>query len=477
MSLRGRLLVGMGVIALVLVVASVFITRNTESYLIERVDAQLTSAVPPLRREGGPVSDPSRTFTQIWVGVVNGDGSVTTVVTPGFGPTADLPVLSPAAALSHATETTHDPFTVGSNGDTRYRLVAVRDERLGRTLLLGLPLNDVDAAITRLLTIEALATATTLAIFGLVIWWVIRLGVRPIKQMTATATAIAGGDLSHRVPDLAGGTEAGELGIALNAMLGSIEEAFDERAATEDRLRRFAADASHELRTPVTTIRGYAELYRTGGLREPDELDQAMRRTEQEAIRMGSLIEDLLLLARLDQGRPLELADVDLGALATDAARDAAAVAPDRDISTAVETGVVVRGDEARLHQVVANLVGNALVHTPPGTPVELRVQREGDHGVLEVVDHGPGIAPDVADHAFERFYRADPSRSRHRGGSGLGLSIVDAIVTAHGGAVGLTSSTPPGSADSDGATMPGTTARVLLPLAANPVVAEPDPR
>jgi two-component system OmpR family sensor kinase len=467
MSLRGRLLVGMGVIAIVLVVASAFITRNTESYLIERVDAQLESAVPPLRREGGPLSDPSRSFSPIWVGQVAADGSVTTLVTPGFGATTDLPVVSPAVALAHAGELRSEPFTVGSDGDTRYRVVSVSDERIGRVLLLGLPLTDVDAAVTRLVTIEAAATATTLAILGLVVWWVIRLGVRPIKQMTATATAIAGGDLSHRVPEVASGTEAGEMGIALNAMLGSIEDAFAERTATEDRLRRFAADASHELRTPVTTIRGYAELYRTGGLREPTELDQAMRRTEQEAIRMGALIEDLLLLARLDQGRPLEQAAVDLGQLALDGARDARAVAPDRQITTTVDDGVVVRGDEPRLRQIIGNLVSNALAHTPPGSPVELRVQREGDHGVLEVVDAGPGMDAEVAAHAFERFYRADPSRSRNQraGGSGLGLSIVDAIVTAHGGVVGL-AETPGG----------GTTVRVLLPFA-GAVVPEPVPR
>jgi two-component system OmpR family sensor kinase len=274
--------------------------------------------------------------------------------------------------------------------------------------------------------------------------------------MTGTATAIAAGDLSARVPDERAGTEAGELGVALNRMLGSIEAAFDERERSQDRLRRFVADASHELRTPVTTIRGYAELYRAGALEDRDELGEAMRRTEQEAIRMGSLVEDLLQLARLDQGRPLERAPVDLGVLVDDAARDARAVSPGRAVAVVRPDGrpLVVLGDEARLRQVVANLVGNALVHTPEEASIELRAgPADGGGAWLEVADRGPGMPPEVADRAFERFYRADPSRSRHKGGSGLGLSIVEATVAAHGGRVSLTSEV--------GA---GTTVRIELP-------------
>ena len=249
-------------------------------------------------------------------------------------------------------------------------------------------------------------------------------------------------------------TEAGELGAALNTMMTKIEDAFDQRTASEARLRQFVADASHELRTPVTTIRGYAELYRGGGLRDPDELTQAMRRTEQESIRMGSLVEDLLLLARLDQNPKLQAGAVDLGVLAVDAVSDARAVDPDRRITASVAEGVAVDGDEDRLRQVVANLVGNALVHTPPGTPVQVRVDRVDGQARLEVHDDGPGMPAPVADRAFERFYRADPARSRHAGGSGLGLSIVKAIVEAHHGEVAIMSA--------EGA---GTTVRVVLPL------------
>ena len=268
----------------------------------------------------------------------------------------------------------------------------------------------------------------------------LRLGVRPIKRMTKTAGAIAAGDLTQRVPAGQSGTEASELGDSLNTMMTTIEGAFAERAASEARLRRFVADASHELRTPVTTIRGYAELYRHGGLATVDELDQAMRRTEQESVRMASLVDDLLLLARLDEGRPLARSTVDLGVLGIDAAADARAVAPDRVVTADVTEGVTVEGDEDRLRQVIGNLVGNALVHTPEGTAVAVRVHNGDGRAVVEVHDDGPGMEPDVAARAFERFSRADASRSRNGGGAGLGLAIVQAIVVAHDGRVHLTS-------------------------------------
>jgi len=235
-------------------------------------------------------------------------------------------------------------------------------------------------------------------------------------------------------------------------MLGRIEEAFDERAASEARLRRFVADASHELRTPVATIRGYAELYRTGALDETERLDDAMRRTEEEALRMGTLVDDLLHLARLDQGRPLDREPVDLGQLVEDTVRDARAVEPDRTLTATIPTPVTVLGDRARLQQVLANLVSNARVHAP-AAPIEVALRQEGAEAVIEVRDDGPGMSEVDVARAFERFYRADASRSRHHGGSGLGLSIVDATVQAHGGTTTITSA--PGS---------GTTVTVRLP-------------
>jgi two-component system OmpR family sensor kinase len=389
--------------------------------------------------------------TSLYVGTVEG-GSVDFGAPPFYAdPNAPAPAVDVGRAIEGAR--TGEPFTVGTDppSDTRYRVLATSGG--GITRVAALSLADVDASVSRLIWVEVIITGLVLGILGVVTWWVIRLGVRPVKQMTATATAIAAGDLSHRVPVGHEGTEAGELGDALNTMLTRIEQAFDERSASEARLRQFIADASHELRTPVATIRGYAELYRRGGLEEREELRQAMRRTEAETLRMGSLIDDLLLLARLDQGRPLGQAPVDLGVLAVDAAADARARAPERRVTASVSEGVVVNGDEHRLRQLVANLVSNALVHTPANAPIEARVRSDNSTAVLEVHDGGPGMSPDVAARAFERFYRADPSRSRHHGGSGLGLAIVRAIVDAHGGTVTL-----------DTALGKGTTVRVELP-------------
>ncbi|MGH9187561.1 MAG: sensor histidine kinase [Acidimicrobiales bacterium] len=457
MSLRARLLVGVSAVVLVLVGAAVIITRTTEADLVERIDDQLRAVGPRVREFGfDGVEVTAHGPSQLFLGLIQSDGQIATAIPPNLtDEDPPLPSVSAEQALDAAQDPRPEPFTVESDSgsDKRFRVLVAHPPGPPTTVLLGLPLTDVDASISRLIRVEVLATALIAAALGLVTFWVIRLGVRPIKQMTQTATAIAAGDLSHRVPTVANGTEAGELGLALNAMLSRIEDAFAVRAASEARLRQFVADASHELRTPVTTIRGYAELYQKGGLDEPEALAQAMRRTEQESIRMGSLVDDLLLLARLDQGRPLEQSPVDLSALAVDAVTDARAADPGRPIGLEVEDGVTVLGDESRLRQVVANLVGNAVVHTAPDTPVRVAVSWSDGRAVLEVADDGPGMEPGVATRAFERFFRADPARARHAGGSGLGLSIVKAIVDAHGGQVSMQSD--PGR---------GTAVRVELP-------------
>jgi two-component system OmpR family sensor kinase len=268
------------------------------------------------------------------------------------------------------------------------------------------------------------------------------------------------------VPESDPRTEVGRLARSLNVMLGQIEQSFlaqqsSESAArlSEERMRRFVADASHELRTPLTSIRGFAELYRQGAVSATDELDRVMKRVEDEAARMGLLVDDLLLLARLDQQRPLQREPVDLLVLAGDAAHDASAVDPDRDVTVEVtgDGAPIVMGDDARLRQVIGNLVANALTHTPAGTAIRLRVGADRPSGMaaIEVVDQGAGLSPEQSARVFERFYRADGSRSRSQGGSGLGLSIVAALVAAHGGRVEVDSA--PGQ---------GATFRVVLPLA-----------
>ena len=324
----------------------------------------------------------------------------------------------------------------------------MRNETLtdGRQLVVAVPLSELRSTLRRLSGIMVAVGLGVLVGLGLLAWWIVRVGLRPLEKIGHTAADIAAGDLSRRVEPADERTEIGRLGLALNAMLAQIERAFAERTASEDRLRRFLADASHELRTPLTSIRGYAELFRRGASERPDDLAKSMQRIEQEAGRMGILVEDLLLLARLDQGRPLEKRAVDLADLASDAVADARAVDRSRTIALSSNGPVVVQGDETRLRQVLANLLTNALHHTPSGTPVEVEVGQQNGTASVSVADHGPGLPPADAGKIFERFYRADPSRARESGGVGLGLSIVDAITKAHDGTVSV-EQTPGGGA------------------------------
>jgi two-component system OmpR family sensor kinase len=264
----------------------------------------------------------------------------------------------------------------------------------------------------------------------------VRVGLLPLDRMGHVAGAIAGGDLSHRVRPTDPRTEVGRLGIALNGMLDRLERAFAEREASQNRLRRFIADASHELRTPLASIRGYAELFRMGAARDPDEVEKAMRRIEEEAARMGVLVEDLLTLARLDQVPDVPHTELDVAPLARDAVDDARAMAPDRRIELRGDAAARVVGDAHQLRQVLGNLLRNALVHTPAGTPVEVTVEEGGGEVRIEVRDHGPGLPTEDTEALFERFWRAEGGRERGRGGAGLGLAIVAGIVDAHGGRV-----------------------------------------
>ena len=389
--------------------------------------------------------------------VYSPDGRLIDAEPSGYPDAPDpLPVLSIADPAIARLEGQIVTLSV-QNSDLAYRALI---ERLpnGTVVVTAAPLSDVEEAIARVMRAVVVAAFATLVVTALASWWLIQAGLRPVDRMVDTAAAIAGGDLSRRVPDANPRTELGRLGAALNEMLSQIEQSTAARAASEARLRRFVADAAHELRTPLTSLRGYVELYSQGALATPEALNRAMGRIGAEASRMGRLVEDLLLLARLDQQRALEQERVDLVALAHEAATDFAAIAPQRPFTTALDGEAIVLGDRVRLRQVIDNLLTNARTHTPVETPMHLTVRCDGDIAELIVADEGPGIPSAAQERVFERFWRGDPGRSRARGGTGLGLSIVASIVAAHGGTVDLTSA--PGE---------GTTFTVRLPLATLP--------
>ncbi len=348
-----------------------------------------------------------------------------------------------------------EPQTVSGTGsdDNRYRVVA---SMLGSDVaVVAVPLSEAYETLNRLLLVEGLVIIGILLVLAAVAWVVVRNSLLPLDRIGHTAGRIAGGDLSHRVEATDERTEVGRVGVALNKMLDRLEGAFAERQASEDRLRQFIADASHELRTPLASIRGYAELHRMGAARSDEDVEKAMRRIEDEAARMGVLVEDLLTLARLDEVADAPHADVDLTHLARDAVADAHATAPDRAIEVRGDGPAVVLGDAHQLRQVLANLLRNALVHTPAGSPIDVGVTRADGDVRLTVRDHGPGLPTDDPDALFERFWRAEGGRERGKSGAGLGLAIVAAIVAAHDGRVS--------AANADGG---GAAFTVVLPAA-----------
>jgi two-component system, OmpR family, sensor kinase len=329
------------------------------------------------------------------------------------------------------------PRTISGSGKgaPRYRLVASSLGH-GDIAVVAVPLTEVDRTLNQLVLVEGLVIVGVLLVLAAVGWIVVRNSLLPLDRIGHTAGRIAGGDLSHRVDVTDERTEVGRVGTALNRMLDRLEDAFKERRASEDRLRQFIGDASHELRTPLASIRGYAELFRMGAARDPQDVEKAMRRIEDEAARMGVLVEDLLTLARLDQVVDAPHAEVDVAHLARDTVSDAHATAPGRPIVVHADGPALVLGDAHQLRQVLGNLVRNALVHTPADSAVEVNVSREDGEVRLEVRDHGPGLPTDDPDELFERFWRAEGGRERGKSGAGLGLAIVAGIVGAHGGRV-----------------------------------------
>jgi two-component system OmpR family sensor kinase len=453
-SLRARLLVALlALTALGLLLLGGITYVEQRSFELDRVDDQVRTAPPAVvvalheQGIGEPPSDepggrPPRPGEE--------PGSGLPVGTYGELRTLDGTVVG-ARVFDYGQDITADPklpadlplgrvFTVsGENGDgNSYRVFAERDRRdANRIVVVAAPLGEINQRLDRLLIVESLVIAAVLLVLGLVAWAVVRVGLLPLDRMGHTAGAIAGGDLSHRIESTDPRTEVGRLGIALNAMLDRLERAFSQREASENRLRRFLADASHELRTPLASIRGYAELFRMGAARDPEEVERAMRRIEDEAARMGVLVEDLLTLARLDEVAEAPHVPVNVSALASDAVSDARATAPDREIALAADAETTVLGDAHQLRQVLANLMRNALVHTPAGTGIDVSVANGDGRVRLVVRDHGPGLPGDDPNALFERFWRAEGGRERGRAGAGLGLAIVAAIVDAHGGSVG----------------------------------------
>jgi two-component system, OmpR family, sensor kinase len=313
---------------------------------------------------------------------------------------------------------------------TTYRVQAVAVP--GGTLVTATSLNPTNQTLASLTHVELLVSIVVVLGLLVLALWIVRIGLQPLQEMAKTAGAIAEGDLTRRIRRTEERSEVGRLGAALNGMLSQIEAAFAERTASESRLRRFVADASHELRTPLTSIRGYAELLRKGAWEDEPARLRAAERIEHEASRMGLLVDDLLLLARLDQGRPFEHVTVDLGTVVHDAVEAARAASPDRSLFLEVSGTVLVAGDAARLRQVLDNLLRNAAVHTPAGTPVRVSVHRAGPRALVTVADEGPGLTSDQAERLFDRFYQGSEARTGE--GTGLGLSIVAALATAHGG-------------------------------------------
>ena len=440
MTLRIRLIAAFTVLLLVVVaVVGVVAVRSTRRILIDQIDDRIVTVlnqagrVDPQRPGRGPGAGPGadRILAEL---VVSPGGQIVRASPSGLE--GDPDPLPDTHALLDLPERSARILTIPAvSGEFQYRAGVVRTDG-GFTVVFGQPLREV-ATATRAITRRLVLTgAIVLMIGAAAVWYTVRRGMRPIDHMIATASAIAAGDLTQRVPAANPESELGQLGTALNHMLGSLEGAFSAEARANEKLKQFVADASHELRTPLAAIAGYTELYRKGALIDPDEAANAVRRIEAESKRMKRLVDDLLLLARLDLAQTMDSGPVEVTSIARDAVADSLAIDPAHPITIVAPDEVWVEGDGEKITQVVANLLANLRSHTQPETGAVLDVRREDGRAVIEVRDRGQGFPPDAIHHVFDRFYRADPSRSRKSGGSGLGLAIVDAIARAHGGDV-----------------------------------------
>jgi two-component system OmpR family sensor kinase len=448
LTLRLRLsMLAVVLVAAGLLAAGIATRYELRGFLIDRVDSQLSSAAAPVWFYFGRGDTDEQAQRQV-LGVLP-RGSYAAVITGDSHVAASQYFATGSASedLQHAVVNARD----GTSTQGDYRVYVTHGQPDAATtpvrLAIATPLDDVNSTLNRLAMLELLVGLIVLAVVAAIAFWLVRRELRPLVRIEDTAAAIAGGDLSQRVPEEAPGTEVGDLAGSLNAMLAQIEQAFEQRRQSEERLRRFVSDASHELRTPLTSVRGFAELFHRGAASRPDDLALAMSRIESEAERMGVIVEDLLLLANLDQGRPLAQVRFDLEAVLAEMVADHEMLHADWPISFSSEGGSDLVGDELRVRQAVANLLANARAHTPPGTSIAVALATAGDDRTVEVRDTGPGIAADDLPHLFERFYRVDASRARRSGGSGLGLAIVQAIAEAHGGSVGVASVAGEGAA------------------------------
>ena len=460
LGLRARVLLAVGLVAIAQVAVALVVISLAREQFLDQVDDRLEVAVASLNEldtsgatstRPGTNPDGRRPLGDIYQGVLRPDGTLETLLAVNA---ADAELPQPEVSRADAVASLDQPVTIGlDTSELDYRVRSVPTES-GDLVVTAIPLDDLEHRVERLTSIIVIGATILIVLLGTVTWWVLRLGVRPLKTMTSSAEAIAEGDLSERVEVPHPGTEAGQLGQALNTMMARIESSFEERSLAEERLRSFMADASHELRTPTATIRGYAELYEAGGLEQQDALDDAMRRMREESQRMSRLISDMLELAKLDRNPEVATSQVQLDALAADVVAAATAIHDGRTVRTDFDDEpVCVIGDEDLLRQALTNLVGNALDHTDPPAMVTVSVTGNGSGAAVRVSDDGPGMSAEERSRATERFYRGDPSRSRSSGGAGLGLAIVESVITAHHGELRLEST--PGAGTSVTLTLP----------------------
>jgi two-component system OmpR family sensor kinase len=473
MSIRFRLTIGVLLLLVgVFAAMGVAMARSTESALIEQADQSIKKQsahmfgpdnngkgdnnAPPKPESANSVTPVSGTTgdqgkdddSQYGGGeqtlasfVYRSDGTIRFSSPSGYSDDPDSPPNIPPVGSSEFNRMVNRITTVSSvDGRLDYRVLIEHGRESGDFAVTAAPLDSIRETVRSLIKRFFMIGGLGLILVAFAVWWVIRSEFRPVDSMIDTAAAIAGGDLARRVPEGNPKTELGRLGGALNDMLSQIEEGLHQRDANEQRLRRFVADAAHELRTPLTSVRGYSELYRQGAYPDQASVDHAMSRIESEGSRMARLVDDLLLLARMDQARPLEQRPLDMVSLANEAATDFQTVAPDHPLDWNPSGEVLVRGDPVRLRQIIDNLLSNARTHTPAGTAISMSVQQVGNEAELVIADNGPGMTEEERQKVFERFWRADASRARNTGGSGLGLAIVQSLVTAHGGTVKLKS-------------------------------------